>query len=310
MVSETDFDAILEQAQPPAKHRLLATTLRGKHLPAPVCVQGWSLVVITGSALGQRIEVGDRPLVIGRSPDCGWVLQGGGLSRRHCTLCRVDGRLWVRDLASTNGIYVNGARVTTQELKAGDEIALGDLVLRVLRQKSVEDSYHAVMTERAYVDELTGLGNRRRFQELLEAGVTQATMQGETFSLVLIDLDDFKCINDRHGHDVGDSVLQSCAAQLRLITRSSGGLARIGGEEFAAILLGTDVASAASYADRCCKVIAEMAFSSRGHAFGLSASLGVASWQRGMTEASALVRVADERLYAAKRAGKNRVVSS
>jgi len=134
MVSETDFDATLDQAQPPAKHRLLATTLRGKHLPAPAGAQangqGWSLVVITGSALGQRIEIGEGPLVIGRSPDCGWVLQGGGLSRRHCTLCRVDGRLWVRDLASTNGIYVNGARVPEAVLRPGDEVSIGNTRFR------------------------------------------------------------------------------------------------------------------------------------------------------------------------------------
>jgi len=316
MVSETDLDVTLDKAQPcTAKpNRLLATTLRAKHLPASPCVpadgQGWSLVVITGSVLGQRVEVSGRSLVVGRSPECGWVLQGGGLSRRHCALWIVDGCLWVRDLASTNGVCVNGARVPTQELQAGDEVALGDVVLRVLRQKSAEDSYHAVMTERAYVDELTGLGNRRRFHELLEAGVMQATLQSKTFSLVLIDLDDFKCINDRFGHDVGDSVLRLCSAQLRLTTRSSGGLARIGGEEFAAVLHGTDIASAAKYAERCRQAIAEMSFADLGHMFRLTASLGVASWDGGTQDSAALVRIADERLYAAKRAGKNCVVSS
>jgi len=312
MVYETDFNT-LDKAQPLTPTRLPATTLKGKHLPAsagvPAHAQGWSLVVITGSVLGQRVEVSERSLVVGRSRECGWVLQGGGLSRRHCTLWTVDGRLWVRDLASTNGVCVNGTRVPTQELKAGDEVALGDVVLRVLRQKSAEDSYHAVMTERVYIDELTGLGNRRRFQELLDAGVMQAALHGETFSLVLIDLDDFKCINDRHGHDVGDNVLRSCSAQLRLITRCSGGLARIGGEEFAAVLHGADIAGAVNYADRCRKAIAEMVFANSGQTFRLSASLGVASWHSDMQDSAALVRIADERLYAAKRAGKNCVVS-
>jgi len=316
MVCQTDFDAALDSAQPPTIKRsgLLATTLKGKHLPAsaavPADTRAWSLVVITGPALGQRVEVSERSLVVGRSPECGWVLQGGGLSRRHCTLWMADGSLWVRDLASTNGVCVNGTHVPTQELKVGDEVTLGDVVLRVLRQKSAEDSYHAVMTERAYVDELTSLGNRRRFQELLETGVMLASSHAETFSLVLIDLDDFKCINDRHGHDVGDSVLRSCSAQLRLITRSSGGLARIGGEEFAAVLHGTDIASAAKFAERCRLAIAEMSFADLGHLFRLTASLGVASWDSDMQESAALVRVADERLYAAKRAGKNCVVAS
>jgi diguanylate cyclase (GGDEF)-like protein len=258
----------------------------------------------------QRVEMSERSLIVGRSPECGWVLQGGGLSRRHCTLWLVDGSLWIRDLASTNGVCVNGTRVPTQQLRVGDEVALGDVVLRVLRQKSAEDSYHAIMTERAYVDELTGLGNRRRFQELLDVGMMQATAHAETFSLVLIDLDDFKCINDRHGHDVGDRVLRSCSAQLRLITRSCGGLARIGGEEFAAVLHGTDIANAAKYAERCRQAIAEMSFANLATTFRLSASLGVASWNSDMQNSAALVRLADERLYAAKRTGKNRVVST
>jgi diguanylate cyclase (GGDEF)-like protein len=237
------------------------------------------------------------------------MLQGGGLSRRHSTIWTIDGSLWIRDLASTNGTYVNGKRVTTEKLLAGDEIGVGDLVLRVLRRESIEDSYHVVMTERAYLDELTGLGNRRRFHDLLEAGVMQAALHGETFSLVLIDLDDFKCINDRYGHDVGDSVLRSCAEQLRCTTRSSGGLARIGGEEFAAILHATDTSRAANYADRCRKAIAEMTFPDVEHALRLSASFGVAGWRSDMADSAALVRLADERLYAAKHAGKNCVVS-
>jgi diguanylate cyclase (GGDEF)-like protein len=87
-------------------------------------------------------------------------------------------------------------------------------------------------------------------------------------------------------------------------------LARIGGEEFAAILHGTDIEGAAQYAERCRKAIAEMTFANLGQTFRLSASLGVASWHGDMEDSAALMRVADERLYAAKRSGKNCVVSN
>jgi diguanylate cyclase (GGDEF)-like protein len=312
-----DSDAAIETMQLPAAtppSSVLVTTVKGRHLhlvdDTVPDSRGWSLVVITGAAIGQRIEVGDRPLVIGRSPECGLALQGGGLSRRHCAVWTVDGGLWIRDLASTNGTFVNGARVTTERwLAASDEVGLGDIVLRVLRRESVEDNYHVLMTERAYVDELTGLGNRRRFQDLIEGGVMQALLRRETFSLVLLDLDDFKCINDRYGHDVGDHVLRSCAEQLRCTTRSPGGLARIGGEEFAAILEGADISIAVKYANRCRKAIAAMRFPDIGPEFRLSASFGVASWQSDMADSAALIKVADGRLYAAKRAGKNCVVS-
>ena len=189
-------------------------------------------------------------------------------------------------------------------------VALYHLVVSPLARSRADLTvrYEAALAD-ALADPLTGLGNHRAFQEELDRQADAAQRYSAPVSLVLIDLDDFKCINDRHGHDVGDRVLRSCAAQLRSITRSSAGLARIGGEEFAAILPGTDITGAANYADRCRQAIAEMAFSSLGHTFSLSASLGVACWQGGMDDSAALVRVADERLYAAKRAGKNCVVS-
>src|SRR5262249_19971234 len=105
MVYPADSDATLDSAQPVSAkpERVLATTLKGKHLNAfdtmSTRTHGWSLVVIRGSALGQRVEIGNQSLVIGRTPECGWVLEGGGLSRRHCTIWPEDGRLRIRDHA-------------------------------------------------------------------------------------------------------------------------------------------------------------------------------------------------------------------
>jgi len=267
----------------------------------------WSLVVIAGSSMGQRFEV-HSPQVIGRSEECDVVLYGDGLSRRHCTLWIMNSCLWARDLGSTNWTYLNGARVAMGKLKAGDQIQLGDCIVRVLRLGSSEDKYHAAMNQQAWSDDLTGLGNRRRFQSVLGEAVTRAARGLEPFAIVLLDLDNFKGINDRYGHDIGDTVLKACANQLQSMTRLPYSVSRIGGEEFAAILPGADRKSAVNYAELCRATIAAMTFPQIGDAFRVTASLGVAEWNRTVADAQDLVKIADRRLYAAKRAGKNRVV--
>ncbi len=266
----------------------------------------WSLVVIAGSSMGQRFEV-QSPLVIGRSQECDVVLYGDGLSRRHCRLWIMNSCLWARDLGSTNGTYLNGLQVTMGKLKAGDQIQLGDSVVRVLRLGSSEDKYHAAMNQHAWSDDLTGLGNRRRFQSLLGDAITRATRDLEPFAIVLLDLDNFKSINDRYGHDVGDIVLKACAAQVQSITRVPYSVARIGGEEFVVILPGADRPTATRYAERCRASIASMTFPQAG-AFRVTASFGVAEWNQNAKDSQDLVKIADRRLYAAKRAGKNCVV--
>lgn len=267
----------------------------------------WSLVVIAGSSMGQRFEV-RSPLVIGRSEECDVVLYGDGLSRRHCTLWIMSSCLWARDLGSTNGTYLNGARVSMGKLKAGDQIQLGESILRVLRLGSSEDKYHAAMNQQAWSDDLTGLGNRRRFQSLLSDAITRALRGLEPFAVVLLDLDNFKGINDRYGHDVGDTVLKACAHQLQSMTRAPFSVARIGGEEFAAILPGADRKNATKYAELCRATIARMRFPQIGDVFRVTASLGVAEWNQTVRDSQDLVKIADRRLYAAKRAGKNCVV--
>src|SRR5581483_9591515 len=234
--------------------------------------EAWSLVAIAGPLMGQRFEVHHGPLVIGRSQRCDLVFHGEGLSRRHCTMWVMNGCLWIRDLASTNGTFVNGARIATEKLKAGDQIQLGEIVVRVLRRGSTEDKYHAAMHRQAWSDELTGLGNRRRFQALLEEAVARAQKNLEPFALVLLDLDNFKEINDCHGHDMGDLVLKACADQLRCITRAPDSVARIGGEEFAVIVPGADRENATKYAERCRLTLAAMSFPQIGDSFRVTAS--------------------------------------
>jgi diguanylate cyclase (GGDEF)-like protein len=166
---------------------------------------------------------------------------------------------------------------------------------------------HRLVERQALVDGLTGVANRRRCEEALNAEVARAERLGTPLSLVLADLDDFKAVNDLHGHATGDEVLRSFAAVLRATVRESDVAGRWGGEEFMLLLPGADGAGAAQLADRIrLALAAHPVTDAEGATFGVSCSFGVAEHRPG-TDPGALFASADRALYRAKRAGKDRV---
>ena len=154
----------------------------------------------------------------------------------------------------------------------------------------------------AATDGLTGIANRRSFERALEQEIARASRTGHPLSLVMIDIDHFKALNDTHGHQVGDQVLRDVAGVIAASCRQFDTAARYGGEEFAVLLPGCDPDTAARTARRLRLSIAELRC-----AAPVTASLGVASWPADAGDASTLVQCADDALYASKRAGRNRV---
>ena len=152
-------------------------------------------------------------------------------------------------------------------------------------------------------DHLTGAYNRRAFDSALRQAMQEAEQDGQPLSLLLLDIDHFKAVNDRHGHDVGDRVLQSVAERLSASLRSSDLLARWGGEEFAILLPGTPLKGAATFADRLRTQIAEQ----RLHGISITVSIGIGGLRAGEGPEPLLRRV-DAALYRAKNAGRNSVV--
>jgi diguanylate cyclase (GGDEF)-like protein len=166
---------------------------------------------------------------------------------------------------------------------------------------------HRIVERQALVDVLTGLGNRRQAEEWLRVELARAERLGGQVGLILADLDDFKAINDRHGHPAGDIVLRAVADALRESVREIDLPARWGGEEFAVILPGTGLDGAAQVAERLRESIADRRIVSRaGLPLAVTASFGVAS-ASGEASLAQLLVGADDALYRAKRAGKNRV---
>ena len=166
---------------------------------------------------------------------------------------------------------------------------------------------HGVVERQALVDGLTGLANRRHCEEELEAELLRAERLGGATALVFADLDDFKAVNDLHGHPAGDAVICAFAELLRESVREIDIPGRFGGEEFVLLLPGTDAAGAASVAERVRAALAERVIvTPGGAAIRITASFGVATAPP-LARAAELISAADRALYDAKRAGKNRV---
>ena len=166
---------------------------------------------------------------------------------------------------------------------------------------------HDALREQAVRDELTGLSNHRRFQQALSHETAVANRTGAPLALAIVDLDDFKAVNDTHGHLKGDLVLKSVAEVLRTISRASDEPARYGGEELAVILPSTDLDGAYTVAEAIRTAIEKLRIDlPSGGSLGVTVSIGVSALEGGVTDPASLIDAADVALYDAKRAGKNR----
>jgi diguanylate cyclase (GGDEF)-like protein len=180
--------------------------------------------------------------------------------------------------------------------------------------------FHAFECERAsrlaLLDVLTQLPNRRSFDSRIRAERVAATTTGQPLTVLLVDIDRFKLINDSLGHAYGDQCLSRVAAVLRQqLQRQSDMVARLGGEEFGVVLAQTDTAQAAAIAERLRQAVAAEAIRHPEpiNGAGLTISLGVASWRPQEGELPALdplLQLADDCLYEAKRQGRDRVVAA
>ena len=158
-------------------------------------------------------------------------------------------------------------------------------------------------------DALTELDNRRYFEERLSEMFSHATRFEEPLSCVMCDLDHFKAVNDTHGHQAGDEVLRQFARILRREAREIDRIGRYGGEEFVLLLPGTDAAAATVFAERVRAAVDATEFVIPGSTVHRTMSCGVAAWPHEQVKSSdALVKAADDALYVAKEAGRNRVV--
>jgi diguanylate cyclase (GGDEF)-like protein len=284
-------------------------TQRTIHSPGPSRrdAEGAALVVIHGDPLGKRVSLTGGELVIGRTPEAGFQIPHRSVSRQHCKLWFDEGVFRVRDLGSTNRTFVNQQPVVEAILQDGDLITVGETILKFIAESSVEARYHEELHQMAMIDPLTELANRRQFQEQMEKELARAARDQRAFCLLLLDIDLFKAINDRHGHPGGDQVLKRVAEVIRRHLSDAVWGARIGGEEFALVMPGATLAAGFALAERLREAIAAERIELAGESHSVTISIGIAEWSSGKVSYSDLMRAADHQLYRAKSGGRNRV---
>lgn len=268
-----------------------------------------SLVVIYGGDLGRRIPLGTGEIECGRSTQTAIPLsEDDAVSRRHARFAWTGTGYAVSDLGSTNGTFVNDRSISTQVLCDGDQIKIGRSIFKFICGGNVELSYHEEIYRLMTVDGLTQIHNKRAFDTALEREVSRGVRYQRPLSLVVLDLDHFKRVNDELGHLAGDAVLRQVAALIAGNIRREDLLARVGGEELALILPEVTLEAARVVAEKLRALLQRTPCRYEDHTIRVSASFGVSALVAGraMTPIE-LYQAADERLYLAKNGGRNRV---
>ncbi|MBN2345139.1 MAG: diguanylate cyclase [Candidatus Aminicenantes bacterium] len=275
------------------------------------------LVILSGSEVdfGRHFVLEKEETAIGRDPGNDIVIHDGKISKAHCAISVMKGgrgveRIDIRDLGATNGTFVNGEAVTRATLMAGDKIQVGDTVMQLSYGDEIERQYHSRLFQLAARDALTGLYNKRYILHELENHCRITRRSGRLFSIILIDIDDFKQVNDRFGHLAGDEYLAEVAGLFRRSLREQDIAGRIGGEEFLIILPETALDGALQLAGRMRQNVEEFVLHHRENLIRTTISAGVCQFENAVGDVRDLLHLADQAMYEAKRAEKNKVISS
>ena len=279
----------------------------------PTAARSACLVLYSGAQPGQRFALPEGTLSLGRAPDCQLLLDNAAISRRHAELQVQGAEVRLRDLDSVNGSWVNEHRLRGTVLLAdGDMLRLGDVVLKFFQRESIDALLHDRIYRMATVDAGTEVFTRRYVLDALARELRSARRNARPLSVMCIDLDHFKAVNDQWGHHAGDQVLREAAATAHATLRGTDVLGRTGGEEFLVVLPETALPEAQALAERvraaiAARTVALAAPDGREVMHAQTASIGVASLDATAHNVRELLGAADARLYQAKHAGRNRV---
>lgn len=257
--------------------------------------------------LGKRFVLDGHTVRVGRGADNQIVLEGDSVSRRHCHFERRGPGWFAIDDGSTNGTYVNEHQIPSEiELRNNDRIKVGPTIFKYLSGADAESKYHEEIYKMTIMDGLTQIHNKRYLFEALEREMLRARRHERPLAVVMFDIDFFKRINDHYGHLAGDHVLRELADIVRARIRRDEVFARYGGEEFVIILPETTLEGAVALADSIRIMTEEHHFSFQSERIPVSISVGCALAQE-ESSATELIQIADDKLYEAKRTGRNRV---
>jgi diguanylate cyclase (GGDEF)-like protein len=274
----------------------------------PLTPQESSLIEIHGPNLGKNYRVTGKEMTIGREQTNTILIDRDNVSRTHCKLDRIKGAIFIEDMNSTNGTYVNDVPIKRERLRQGDLLKIGEVVFKFISGGNIEGLYHEEIYRMTIVDGLTQVANKRYLVEFLDREIARAIRFGRSLSVVMLDIDHFKQVNDTYGHLAGDYILKEMCTVLSRLVRKEELLARYGGEEFIEVLPETGLSTACTIAEKSRRMVERHVFEFAGARIPLTISLGAAELSPMAADPMNLIRAADDKLYEAKNAGRNCVV--
>lgn len=265
-----------------------------------------ALIEIHGPNLGRNYPLNAAVTTIGREAGNSIQIDQDNASRCHCKLERMRGAIYAEDLGSTNGTYLNDSLIKRDRLRHGDLLKIGGVVFKFVSGGNIEGLYHEEIYRMTITDGLTQVANKRYLIEFLEREIARAIRFGRQLSVVMFDIDHFKQVNDTYGHLAGDFILKEmCATLSRQLVRMEELLARYGGEEFVIVLPETGLSTATTIAEKARRTVEGHGFHFGETEIKISISAGAAELSPLAADPLNLIRAADEKLYAAKHAGRN-----
>lgn len=287
---------------------LLLTEVRSVHDSSHGCV----VQICPVMPQSQMFRLLKQRTVIGRELACDIVLSDNAVSRSHAAIDLADLNYFVTDLGSRNGTFVDDKLLQERRrLKGGEQIRLGGTILKFMESVNKEASYHDVVNNLMARDPLTNAFNRSYMTSTLEKLLASTQFSKHNVSLIMIDIDHFKKVNDTNGHLVGDEVLRVFSERIRHILREVDSLCRVGGEEFVVICEQTVLKDAVRIAERIRLTVSSTPLSTQSGPVSVTCSLGVMTLdQANVATIEGLLSGADERMYTAKASGRNCVRSS
>jgi diguanylate cyclase (GGDEF)-like protein len=269
------------------------------------------LFVIQGPQLGSVFALHEPSILVGRGSSADVLLSDDSVSSEQARLLLEAGQVYLEDLGSERGTFLNDERVTQRmKLVDGDRLRFGGTTLaRFSMVDELEERALLTLFELSLRDPLTRLYNRRYFDRRVHDEFSFAQRHGAALAVLLIDIDHFKRVNDTFGHHVGDVVLEVVAHCIQKMMRPEDVLARYGGEEFIVLARSTSLRNAEILAERVRRSVQALALNLNGNALRVTVSVGVAALDAGthFHAEDELVAAADSAMYSAKRAGRNSV---
>jgi diguanylate cyclase (GGDEF)-like protein len=269
-----------------------------------------TFLVINGAQTGMEIPIPMGSSIIGRdNVKIPLGYSDDAVSRNHAEVIRFPDKVIINDLDSTNGVFIDENRIKTHTLSHGEMVMVGRTILKFINQQDAQSHKLKDVLRLATMDGLTGVSNRKNFEDRLSSEFALAKTIRKPLSVMMVDLDNFKQFNDQYGHLAGDEILIVVARRLLGILRSEDLLARFGGDEF--VVLAPNLATDAllKLAERIRLEFEKNEIKYQSQLLHVTISIGCFTFDPGKMDLDGpdgIIEMADRQLYKAKRSGRNR----